>query len=196
MTTAAPGEAPTAGSIVKATRRWHWPSRRSCCVVAVLPAEYGIDPTGAGRLLGLNALATGAGTAIAAQEQPYNTDATEFVLGSYETVEYKYRLASGASLQYSWETSRPVIYDFHAEPDGAAAGYAESFDQQTLPKAHGTYVATFPGIHGWYWENPGARRDRDPPEDRRLLQRGDRVQGEWGDEQEVLNLEPLQSGAP
>jgi hypothetical protein len=154
MTTPASGEAPTAGSIVKATVL-ALAVAAVVLLVAVLPAEYGIDPTWAGRLLGLNALATGAGTAIAAQEQPYNTDTAEFVLGSYETVEYKYRLASGASLQYSWETSRPVIYDFHAEPDGAAAGYAESFDQQTLPKAHGTYVATFPGIHGWYWENPG-----------------------------------------
>lgn len=149
-----PPEGPTAWSIVKATIVALIVAA-AVLVVAILPAEYGIDPTGAGRLLGLNALATSASTAIVSQEQPYNTDSTEFVLGSYETVEYKYRLPAGGSLQYSWETSRPVIYDFHAEPDGAAPGYAESFDQQTLPKAHGTYVATFPGIHGWYWENPG-----------------------------------------
>ncbi len=98
MTTPASGEAPTAGSIVKATVL-ALAVAAVVLLVAVLPAEYGIDPTGAGRLLGLNALATGAGTAIAAQEQPYNTDTAEFVLGSYETVEYKYRLASGASLQ-------------------------------------------------------------------------------------------------
>ena len=124
-------------------------------VVAVLPAEYGLDLTGAGRLLGLNALASEETTAIVSQERAYKTDTIEFVLGSYESVEYKYRLDAAASLQYSWEATRPVIYDFHAEPDGAPAGYAESFDQQTRGQSHGTYVAPFPGIHGWYWENPG-----------------------------------------
>jgi hypothetical protein len=154
MTTSAPEVAPTAGSIVKATLV-ALVVAAVVLVFAVLPAEYGMDLTGVGRLLGLNALATEATTAIVAQEQAYKTDATEFVIGSYETVEYKYRLASGASLQYTWEATRPVIYDFHAEPDGAAAGYAESFDQQTRGQSHGTYVAPFPGIHGWYWENPG-----------------------------------------
>ncbi len=153
MTTPAP-EAPKAGAIVKATLLALIVAA-AVLVFAVLPAEFGLDLTGVGRLLGLNALATEATTAIVDQAQAYKTDTTEFVLGSYETVEYKYRLAAGASLQYTWAATRPLIYDFHAEPDGAAAGYAESFDQQTREQSHGTYVAPFPGIHGWYWENPG-----------------------------------------
>ena len=124
-------------------------------VVAVLPAEYGIDPTGAGRLLGLNALATGAGTAIVSQEQPYNTDSTEFVLGSYETVSTSTACPPVQACSTAGKRRVRSSTTFTPSPTAPRAGYAESFDQQTLPKAHGTYVATFPGIHGWYWENPG-----------------------------------------
>jgi hypothetical protein len=126
-------------------------------VTAVLPAEYGIDPLGTGRLLGLTALAGSATGAIAAQPAEYKQDATEFALGPYEFVEYKYRLEQGASMVYSWAATGPVIYDFHSEPDGAPDGYAESFDKNQAPEAHGTYTAPFSGIHGWFWENPGAR---------------------------------------
>jgi hypothetical protein len=124
-------------------------------IVAVLPAEYGIDPLGTGRSLGLVALAGTAPTAIAPQDARYNVDAVEFVLGSYESVEYKYRLEEGATLLYSWEATRPVIYDFHSEPDGAAEGYAESFDKGESVEIHGSYTAPFSGVHGWYWENKG-----------------------------------------
>ena len=155
MTASAQELAPTNRSIVKATLL-ALVVAGVVLVFAVLPAEYGLDLTGAGRLLGLNALASEGTSAIVSQETAYKTDTVEFVLGSYETVEYKYRLSAAASLQYAWQATRPVIYDFHAEPDGAPAGYAESFDQQTRGQSHGTYVAPFPGIHGWYWENPGA----------------------------------------
>ncbi len=155
MTDAAQELAPTNRSIVKATLL-ALVVAGVVLVFAVLPAEYGLDLTGAGRLMGLNALASEGTSAIVSQETAYKTDTVEFVLGSYETVEYKYRLNAAASLQYTWQATRPVIYDFHAEPDGAPAGYAESFDQQTRGQSNGTYVAPFPGIHGWYWENPGA----------------------------------------
>jgi hypothetical protein len=58
---------------------------------------------------------------------------------------------------YSWDATGPVIYDFHSEPDGAPAGYAESFDKAQAPAAHGSYKAPFSGIHGWFWENPGTK---------------------------------------
>jgi hypothetical protein len=124
-------------------------------VIAVLPAEYGIDPLGVGAALGLTALADVNTGALVAQKVPYKTDTTEFVLGSFQAVEYKYRLEMNASMLYSWEATRPVIYDMHSEPDDAPEGYAESFDKQTSASAHGEYTAPFSGIHGWYWENPG-----------------------------------------
>lgn len=124
-------------------------------VVAVLPAEYGIDLIGTGRLLGLTSLSEAGTGPIVPQDGAFHTETVEFVLGSYQFVEYKYRLESGASLQYRWEATKEVAYDFHSEPDGAPEGYAESFDKQSATRAAGTYTAPFSGIHGWFWENGG-----------------------------------------
>lgn len=71
-------------------------------------------------------------------------------------VEYKYRLAERASLLFSWAATGEVIYDFHSEPDGAPEGYAQSFEKGRTAQSNGSYAAPFSGIHGWYWENPGA----------------------------------------
>lgn len=123
---------------------------------AVLPAEYGIDPLGTGRFLGLSALSEGTTGAISPQPAEYQIDDVEFVLGGYEFLEYKYRLEQGGTMVFTWEATRPVIYDFHSEPDGAPEGYAESFDTGQTAQANGTYTAPFSGIHGWFWENPGS----------------------------------------
>jgi hypothetical protein len=144
-------------------------------VTAVLPAEYGIDPLGTGAALGLVSLSTAAsapeievptpGEAAAAtpvQEGPiahyaaeYKFDTTEFVLGPYEYVEYKYHLENGASMLYSWTASSNLIHDMHGERDGGPSGASESFDKRSRRQDHGAFIAPFSGIHGWYWENPG-----------------------------------------
>ena len=140
-------------------------------VIAVLPAEYGVDPLGLGRRLGLLAIgevqknvaafeATRAADAggvptIAPQEHAYQHETVEFKIGPRDSVEYKYRLDKGEALLYSWKATGPVSYELHAEPDGAPAGYAESFEKQSATAtASGTLTAPFSGIHGWYWENP------------------------------------------
>ena len=56
---------------------------------------------------------------------------------------------------YDWTATGEVLYELHGEPDGAAPGYAESFDRARAERGAGTYVAPFPGIHGWFWENRG-----------------------------------------
>ena len=140
-------------------------------VAAVLPAEYGVDPLGVGRLLGLTAIgdvqknlaafessrggeAAGV-TTIAAQEKPYQQETVDFKIAPRESVEYKYRLDKGEALLYSWKATAPVNYELHAEPDGAPRGYAESYEKKdATATASGTLTAPFPGIHGWYWENP------------------------------------------
>jgi len=137
-------------------------------VSVVLPAEYGIDPLGTGARFGLLALAavpadpgsaavaapmrTGA---VTAETQPYSSETIELTLAPYESFEYKYRLPQGASLLFSWRTTVKLDYDFHGEPDGATPGYAESYDKQTSDHVQGTFTAPFPGLHGWWWENPG-----------------------------------------
>ena len=120
---------------------------------AILPAEYGIDLLGSGKVLGL--LALGQAQPFAAEVGEYRVDSTELELYPAEWVEYFYRLDEGSSMVFTWNATGPVSYNFHASPDGAPAGYAESFDAQERDEGHGTYTAPFTGIHGWYWENIG-----------------------------------------
>ena len=120
---------------------------------AILPAEYGVDPLGTGRLLGL--LALGQAQPIATEDDEYRVDHTELSLYPAEWVEYFYRLDEGSNMVFTWNATGPVTYNFHASPDGSPAGYAESFDAQDRQDGHGTYTAPFSGIHGWYWENVG-----------------------------------------
>jgi len=126
-------------------------------VTVILPAEYGIDPLGTGRLLGVSALANARPGALAPQGAVHRRDTRTFVLSPFQSIEYKYRIEKDASMLFSWRASGQVIAELHAEPDGAPQGYAETFDKQQNTEAHGTYMAPFPGIHGWYWENVDTR---------------------------------------
>ena len=131
-------------------------------VTVVLPAEYDIDPLGTGEALGLVVLSRpGADIPVredglVALESSYRTDFEQFVLAPGEFVEYKYRLEAGRALLYSWSATGWVRSEMHSEADGAAPGTAEFFEvaDRTLFR-HGSYVAPFSGIHGWYWLNEG-----------------------------------------
>ena len=141
-------------------------------VTFILPAEFAVDPLGTGARFGLLPLgvvgkqvdelnktaasASGAGQAaiLVAQEKPFNEESIDFKLAPREGMEYKYRLDKGEALLYSWSATAPVDYELHAEPDGAPAGYAQSYEKKSaMNGASGTLTAPFPGIHGWYWEN-------------------------------------------
>jgi hypothetical protein len=139
-------------------------------VMFVLPAEYGVDPLGTGARVGLldlgvvgqqvealsSTAAPGAGetTIVVPQERPFKQETVEFEIAPREGMEYKYRLEKGEALLYSWKTTGPVNYEFHAEPDGAPRGYAQTYEKvDRKNEASGTLTAPFPGIHGWYWEN-------------------------------------------
>jgi hypothetical protein len=131
-------------------------------VTVVLPAEYDIDPLGTGEALGLVVLSRPGAAPIPVREDglvplgsSYRTDAKAFALGPGEFVEYKYRIEAGRAMLYSWSTDW-VRSEMHSEADGAPAGTAEFFEvaERTLFR-HGSYVAPFPGIHGWYWLNEG-----------------------------------------
>jgi hypothetical protein len=141
-------------------------------ITTVLPAEYGIDPLGTGEALGLTAIANPvaaeptaapegatalkpvANGPMAQYSAGYKIDSVTFTLGPYEYVEYKYRLEEGAQMQFSWSASAPVIHDLHGELN-ADPNAVTSFDKSNRKEAHATFTAPFPGLHGWYWENPG-----------------------------------------
>lgn len=140
-------------------------------VTVVLPAEYNLDPLGTGRALGLTRIsaptveerlapATGRPLApilngpIGLYPADYKVDSTQFVLGPYEFLEYKYHLEQGATMLYAWKSTATVVHDFHGEKD-SARGDAVSFEKKDRREGTGTFTAPFTGIHGWYWENPG-----------------------------------------
>jgi hypothetical protein len=117
----------------------------------VLPAEYGVDPLGAGAALGLTGLAaTGSveapipaatsptsvaeGTSVSVIKgvfvpQPigYKVDSREIKLESGEGMEIKYYLPQGAGMVYSWTSNEKLFYEFHAEPDAKPAGASEDY---------------------------------------------------------------------
>jgi hypothetical protein len=124
-------------------------------VIVVLPAEFDIDPLGTGELLGLTGLSRTGPSAVTTEVETFSSDRIRFELAPFESVEYKYRIEQGGGVVFSWQASGEVIFDLHAEPDGAEPGYAESFAQGRGTTGNGTYMAALPGIHGWFWENRG-----------------------------------------
>jgi hypothetical protein len=142
-------------------------------VTIVLPAEYGIDPLGTGRLLGLAAIAEppaqeaaiafktdDVGSVLPVRDGavthyavPFNVNSTVLTIGPNAFVEFKYHMAKDASLEFTWEASGAVEHDNHSEPDTYPDDPAISFDKRNVQKASGTIVAPFTGLHGWYWRN-------------------------------------------
>ncbi|MDO9170107.1 MAG: hypothetical protein Q7U18_13605 [Methylobacter sp.] len=146
---------------------------------AVLPAEYGIDPTGMGKMMGLSALsaptkdgnkalaitcpvlppqtinqAAGSTETIQKETLPQWQDSVKIIVPAGEGLEYKFHLVKGATLDYSWTTDGAKLYfDFHGEPKGDKTGFFKSFKESTDNQSNGTLTAPFEGSHGWYWEN-------------------------------------------
>jgi hypothetical protein len=133
-------------------------------VTVILPAEYGIDLTGAGKALGFDKIAATEGAAVV--ERPETTpeqitamreDEIAIEVGPFQGLEYKLQMAPGAKLEHSWSvTDGELFFDFHSEPQGDTTGYYESFMISTAKEVNGLFYAPFEGSHGWYWKNKGA----------------------------------------
>jgi hypothetical protein len=145
-------------------------------IAVVLPAEYGMDPLGTGRRLGLNVMTAPAPEPVAERDAEgavklvpnidgpmadypgeFKVDAREFTIGPYEFLEFKYHLEKGATMVFSWNASDDLIHDFHGDTDGATKDEPQSYDDQPLRHENGSLTAPFTGIHGWFWENPGGK---------------------------------------
>lgn len=127
-------------------------------VAVVMPAEYGIDPLGTGELLGLTGLSGDApavrSDGLVAHPESYRVDRRTFELPPGAFLEYKFRLEEGDAMLYSWTATDSVRSEMHSEEDGAPEGTAEFFEvEESTAGRHGSYVAPFSGIHGWYWLN-------------------------------------------
>jgi hypothetical protein len=132
-------------------------------VIAVLPAEFGIDPTGAGRALGLAAMSESGDVStqlMNEHERKYLSGRVVITLKPAEGLEYKATLAAGEPLLYSWSVAGgPVYFEFHGEPTEGEwpKDYYRSYQIKARSAGeHGSFVAPFTGRHGWYWKNLSA----------------------------------------
>ncbi len=142
-------------------------------VTVILPAEYGIDPTRIGGVLGLTdmgeikqQLASEANqqsalgiveTVETANIEPEIvviawSDETTVTLEPGAAAEVKLTMIKGGFADYEWVTNQGHLNsDLHADGDNKAfisyrQGKAETSDT-------GSFKAEFDGVHGWYWRN-------------------------------------------
>lgn len=141
-------------------------------VTVVMPAEYGRDPTGIGKALGLTALsehsepglqpasdsATDPAKAATAQEAPFKAEAQTLTLQPGEGAEIKALMRRGESFVFSWTTDGgPVNFDMHGEPPGGGDEFSSYWRDRGQTGASGSFTAPFDGTHGWYWSNKGTQ---------------------------------------
>jgi hypothetical protein len=134
---------------------------------AVLPAEWGLDPTGVGRILGLTAMGelkqaaapahaepASAATEVAPAAYAFRRDELALTLQAGEGTEVKAVMRAGDQLVYAWSADRgELFFDFHGEAKGAPPDVFTSYEKGSAPAAEGEFEAPFEGIHGWYWKN-------------------------------------------
>ena len=145
-------------------------------ITTVLPAEFGIDPTGAGKAMGLTAFsATNAEAAklpasvataapvvqtpagiVAKSDVPLRSDDMSLTLQPGEGSEIKATMRKGEQFVFNWATEGgPVNVDMHGEKLNAGDKFTSYWKAQQIASDQGTFVAPFDGTHGWYWRNRG-----------------------------------------
>ena len=168
-----PGELPTARQLNRATAIAAGIAA-ILLVTVVLPAEFGVDPTGTGRLLGLTEMgamkraAQSASAPVSADAEtgdltlePYaplvyslQSGEQAVTLAPGEGREVKAAMQAGGEFDYEWTTNgTPVHYELHGEPDGAKNGEYTSYDIGVSAGEQGKFRAPFAGTQGWYWRN-------------------------------------------
>ncbi|MDP3172442.1 MAG: transmembrane anchor protein [Polaromonas sp.] len=147
-------------------------------VAVVLPAEYGIDPTGIGRVLRMTEMgnikqqlaAEAAADAAQPAAKAAVTEASKapaqaaapkidwrdqmaVTLTPGEGTEIKLKMVLGAKAQYSWVVEGgEVNFDTHGDGPGKSISYEKG---RGVSSDDGVLEAAFTGNHGWYWRNRG-----------------------------------------
>ncbi|WP_421724346.1 transmembrane anchor protein [Bauldia sp.] len=148
-------------------------------VTVVLPAEYAIDPTGIGRILGLtdmgeikqeladeaeqdraihgddqsSLLAPLFGLLVtSAQAEEAWRDEVTFTLEPGAYTEIKLVMVEGNTAEYAWVADGGRInYDLHAH--GVGGQSVDYLKGRGETSGEGSFEAPFPGEHGWFWRN-------------------------------------------
>ena len=146
-------------------------------ITTVLPAEFGIDPTGLGKAMGLTTLnATDAEAAktpgsveiaaapvehtpaviLAKSDVPLRSDEMSLTLQPGEGAEIKATMRKGEQFIYNWVTENgPVNVDMHGEKVNAGDKFTSFWKGRQISGDQGTFIAPFEGTHGWFWRNRG-----------------------------------------
>ncbi len=145
----------------------------------ILPSEYGIDPTGFGRVLGLTKMgeikqqlaaeaasdrrmtsATGDANSAMYASKPRSaaaarTDRKEITLAPGEAAEIKLSAVKGTNITFDWRVSGgQVNYDTHGDPLVKTRGFYHGYGKGKASSGEkGTLLTAFDGTHGWYWRN-------------------------------------------
>lgn len=145
----------------------------------VLPAEWGIDPTGAGKAMGLTRMAEGDSDAAEARAEtpvaaggstvpeqskasietttPWRDDTKTLTLAPHSGIEVKAHMQAGDRLVFRWSAAGGAVrMDLHGEPrNGKPGEFSSYWKEKGLTEAQGSFTAPFDGTHGWYWRNGG-----------------------------------------
>ena len=143
-------------------------------VTVVMPAEYGIDPTGAGDALGLKKMgeikislaqeaaaeersaSPAAVAVVSAPAEPaanIRTDEMQVTLAPNEGAEIKVTIAKRKKVEYSWSTDGGrANFDVHGDSKELAIKY-HGYGKGSEQKSEGVLEAAFDGNHGWFWRN-------------------------------------------
>ncbi|MGZ0708788.1 transmembrane anchor protein [Coraliomargarita sp. W4R53] len=150
-------------------------------VTVVMPAEYGIDPTGIGKAIGLKrmgeikvSLAKEAAadlemdaiagrpeviiaTAPTTEATATQSESMQVTLAPDEGTEIKVLMAKGATVNYTWSTNGgKANFDAHADSRKLKIDY-HSYEKGSESEKQGTLIAAFDGSHGWFWRNRTAQ---------------------------------------
>lgn len=146
-------------------------------LLVVLPAEYGIDPTGAGAALGLKGMVAGGAAPVAdvpqagapevtmpakasiARATPWREDEMTITLPPHSGQEIKAHMAAGDSFVFRWQAQGgSVKAEMHGEKLHAAEGdFTDYWKELSMTGGQGDFTAPFEGIHGWYFRNKGEK---------------------------------------
>ena len=151
-------------------------------VTVVLPAEYAVDPTGVGKMLGLTQmgeikqqLASEAEAEVAATDPPAMVastaepdvapaaspqepateawrDVVTLTLAPDEAAEIKLTMKKGEIAPYEW-TASPGHVNSDLHADGAGGLFTSYRKGRAETRDAGELTADFDGAHGWYWRN-------------------------------------------
>ena len=146
-------------------------------VMVILPAEYGTDPTGVGKLLGLKemgdikmSLLEESQNESLQESEPFsidtdsveaektsdtiNEDVVEITIEPGKAIEIKLEMKIGDIVQYEWRTIKGGLnYNLHGDGYKGSKKSINYKKGRMVPSDSGELKAEFDGYHGWFWRN-------------------------------------------